>query len=87
MLTLVKPAASAAEPAPVETTPLFGLPLGRPGECGGCARFKALNPFQQVSGRCTLGLKPGIINRRTTACGLYRPRGVPAKFQGRAVRP
>lgn len=68
-------------------TELFGLPLASGKECGGCVRFVALEPRCQVTGRCKLGIKPGLINRRTTACNIHRPRGVPRKFQGRVVRP
>jgi hypothetical protein len=76
----------------VALTPLFGLPLpaadtksGAP-ECGGCTRFKPVSPFEPVTGRCKLGIRPGFINRRTAGCGIHRANGTPAKLGDRAVR-
>lgn len=85
MHTLTKIAPRAAEKA-LETV-LFKLPLPGGLECGGCTRFVPVNPFGAFSGRCKLGIKPGIINRRSTACGIHRAKGTPANFQGKPVRP
>lgn len=80
----------------VPVTPLFGLPLlGAAGpECGGCTRFVPLAGAGRiakgdslVTGRCKLGIKPGVINRRTPACNIHRARGIPKRFLKRAVRP
>lgn len=69
-------------------TPLFGLPLPvNAPECGGCTRFRPVSPFEPVTGRCKLGIRPGFINRRTAGCGIHRANGTPAKLGDRAVRP
>lgn len=90
MLTIKKnwptPVSSAKRCDALETV-LFGFPLGPATQCGGCARFAPLDRKCQVSGRCKLGIKPGIINRTAAGCGIYRARGTPATFQDRAVRP
>lgn len=68
-------------------TVLFRLPLTAALACGGCTRFKPINPFPLAPGRCRLGIKPGIVGRETTACNLHRAPGLPAIFAGRPVRP
>ena len=75
------------DPPAAQATPLFSLPLPCHAECGGCQRFVAINPFTQVSGRCKIGILPGVINRRVKGCLMHRPRGVPATFQDKPVRP
>lgn len=80
------PAAPRAAEKALETV-LFRLPLPGGLACGGCTRFRPINPFPSAAGRCKLGIKPGIVGRETTACGLHRAKGAPARFQNKPVRP
>lgn len=88
MLAIAPAAADPREASLPRRTPLFAFPLPSPAPaCGSCQRFVLLDRHCPATGRCKLGIWPGIINRRVGACLMHLPKGAPRAVDGRAVRP